>query len=124
MTKIAGGAAGRFCQMARASGHTADGFCHVPRKVLHMEKEVRGVAKSLCHVKKLLWNAVFGAFMGPWKTLKPSAGAGFEGFRGTSSQGRELFHPGAARRLPRRLSCHAVDCDGRRVLRKQGLRTG
>lgn len=91
MTKIAGGAAGRFCQMARAFGHTADGFCHVPRKVLHMEKEVRGVAKSLCHVKKLLWNAVFGAFMGPWKPLKPSAGAGFEGFLGRRARGASCF---------------------------------
>lgn len=57
-----------------------DGLCHVHRRGLHMEEDVRGVTKSLCHVgkdvflldrdvfhvKKWPWNAVFGAFLGGW----------------------------------------------------------
>lgn len=115
MTKISGGAAGRFCHMTGASCHMAEGLCHLRQRAVHMEKNVRGVTKSPCHVKKdaflldrdvfdvkkLPWNAVFGAFLGgAVKPLKPSAGEGSEGFRGASSRGGERFQPGAAIRLP------------------------
>lgn len=116
-----------------------------------MEKDVRGVTKDFCHVgkdvflldkgffhvKKLPWKAISGAFLGPWKNLKSSAGAGFEGFWGASSRGGERFQPGAARwlpgvglsyhtydALPCRLSCQGADDDGRRFWRKQGLGIG
>ena len=68
-----------------------DGLCHVHRRGLHMEEDVRGVTKSLCHVKKdaflldrdvfdvkkLPWNAVFGAFLGASETSETQCWRGF-----------------------------------------------
>ena len=56
-----------------------------------MEKDVGGVTKDVCHVKKLPWNAVLGAFMGAWENPEPIVGAGFEGFGGRRAEGASRF---------------------------------